>query len=873
MAVDQQGVEAFLADRTVARLPPPPHGVVDRPRLYSILDEALERPLTLIAAPAGFGKTTLLQSWLAARPDLDVAWLTSDDVSDDQSFWASVLAAVDGAAAAGAETPFDQLLRTLEERPGRVVIVVDDFQRIRSRAVLGPLTLLLNRAPAGVHVILATRRDPALPLHRLRLAGHLTELRARDLAFRLDEAAEFFSAAGLELSPELVHGLLARTEGWAAALRFAAISLQTHGEAESFVRALTRTEHAVAEYLVAEVLGAQPARVREFLLSTAICDRIDGGLADELTGRTDGARTLAALERDNVFVELEPDGRWYRYHSLFAELLRTEACREPRERIRELHLRAARRLAAEGDRLDALQHALAAGDAQAANDLVAHLWVEVDGRGDDALARAIIDRIEPNAASDQPHLCLLAAWERLRHGDPPRADAWLKLADTRRRSLGPADRAAFDFGRSVIELRRARLVGDLPALDRALKRFARPTSPPAGPHDDDGRRALMLCSRALADAWNAELGEASTALEAALDAARRTRLGALQSEVASMLSLVCAFRGDLTRAARLARPVLAELEGGNQGRHEFVAALLALSRCSLDWDDDEEARNLAERARQIAEAVGDQVGRPAARVLSLEAVAATPGGSDVARLELAALALEEGLERIPALVRPVVDLVQARLARVDGDAEAAGAALRGHDEPQYAVALARSALVGDDLDRACALLEPIVENVDASKVTVVEAAVLRGIAAERQSLPDDARAWIEHGLEVAEPDAIRRPFTHTGPEVSRILRRAIRQGTAHRWLAGSLLAVLDGREGREGHETRELLDPLSTRETVILRYLPTLLSNQEIAGELFVSVNTVKTHLKSIYRKLGVSDRREAVRIAREMRLVGSRSP
>jgi LuxR family maltose regulon positive regulatory protein len=845
-------------------VPPSPRDVVERPRLRKLLDEAVNTPLTLVAAPAGFGKTTLLLSWAAGLKDVDVAWLSGDAVDDGPAFWAQALEALGGEHAPGSESAFESVTRLFDEATRPVVLVVDDFHHLRSRAVLGPLAQLLTHLPAEAHVVLASRRDPKLPLHRLRLAGQLTELRARDLAFAPDEAIAFFSTAGLELRPELVDALLTRTEGWAAALRFAAISLRTNRQAESFVLAFARTEQAVADYLVAEVLGSQPARIREFLLYTSICDRVDGSLADDLTGGTDGARTLAKLERDNVFLELEPNGRWYRYHSLFSELLRAEIQHIEAARFSELHRRAALRLASEGDRLAALRHALTAGDSELADTLVSELWVEIDGRGDDRLASAILDRIDSSAVENKPHLCLLAAWERLRQDDPSEADAWLKLADAGRKALDPAGRTAFEFGRCVVELRRTRRKGDLAGLDRALQRLARPQLRSRRAHDDEGRRALILCGRGILAAWNGDLDDAMTTLEAALDAARRTRLSALEVEAAATLALVCAFHGDLTRAARLARPLLAESE---ERRPEFVAALLALARCSLDWDDVQEARELAERARQTAEAVGDELGRPAARVLSLQAVACTPGGADIARLELAALDLEEGSERVPALVASTVDACRIRLAHAHGDT--IDEVIGGVAGPEHSVALARLALADDDITTACTMLEPVLDARRAPKVTRVEAAVLRSIAAERRESEDEAREWIERALEIAETDAIRRPFTDSGPEVGWILRRAIRHGTAHRWLAGSLLAVLDGREVPEGHAARELLEPLSARETVVLRYLPTLLSNQEIAGELFVSVNTVKTHLKSIYRKLGVSDRREAVRLARELRLVG----
>ena len=294
---------------------------------------------------------------------------------------------------------------------------------------------------------------------------------------------------------------------------------------------------------------------------------------------------------------------------------------------------------------------------------------------------------------------------------------------------------------------------------------------------------------------------------------------------------------------------------GSSGRSSFRPC--SRSRAAT-WigGDLPEARDLAERARQIAEATGDELGRPVARVLSLQAVACAPGGADIARLELAAVVVEEA-GRVPALAAPMLDACRLRLTGAVGAPEAKAGA-------EYKVALARNALAHDDVGAVSGLLEPVIESTGLPKATAVEAAVLLSIAAERRESAEEACRWIELALEVAESDAIRDRSPTPG-EVHAILRGAIRRGTAHRWLAGSLLAVLDGREASEGHGTRELLDPLSARETVVLRYLPTLLSNQEIAGELFVSVNTVKTHLKSIYRKLGVSDRRAAVRLARDL--------
>jgi LuxR family maltose regulon positive regulatory protein len=321
-----------------------------------------------------------------------------------------------------------------------------------------------------------------------------------------------------------------------------------------------------------------------------------------------------------------------------------------------------------------------------------------------------------------------------------------------------------------------------------------------------------------------------------------------------MLALTCAFRGELKRASRLA---------GTTGT-VAAPALAALALCELEWDDASESRRRADSARDVAEGRGDAAGALIARVIAASAAAADADGAEDARLALAALAAD-GAERLP-LLAPWLLALRCRL----GDARFASAALAAADPtPQRRVAAARLALIRRDAGGARAeLAEFLAGPDDAPLAVLVEAMVLRSLAAALTGSDEDACAWIECALELAEPEAIRRPFLDGGPTVADVLRHTIRRGSAHRWLAGSLLAVLDGRESPEGHSARELLDPLSDRETIVLRYLPTMMSNQEIAGELFVSVNTIKTHLKSIYRKLGASDRREAVRLARELRLI-----
>jgi LuxR family maltose regulon positive regulatory protein len=822
-----------------------PRGLVARPRLVEQLDAAaLEARLTLVSAPAGSGKSVLLAAWRLESGALPVGWLAAAAGGESPTFWARAAAAV--AAATGDdgpppdEPPVAALARLVDAAGRPVVLAVDEFEELDPDAVLDPLGRLLRHGPAGLRVVLATRRDPELALHRLRLDGELAEIRAPDLAFTEPEAAALFEAAGVELEPAQVRSLVQRTQGWAAGLRFAALSLR----GEQPTRALARTERAVADYLVREVLAAEAEERRDFLLRASICDRVTAELADALTGRADGAATLAALERDNVFVAAEVDPAWYRFHPLFLELLRAEARARLGASLAEAHRSAAGWLAERGDALAALRHAVAAGDASLAGRLLAESWVELIGRGDVRDAAELASRLPAAAVRADPHLCLLAAW----HAGGEAAAAWLAQADEVAAALEGESRRSFDAGRDAVALVGALRSCDATALERAAAGLAAPDAL-GPPRSGDARRALALCAGGALAAWRAELDEAAATLEAALDASRRLELRGCELEALGLLALVCAVRGELKRADRLAR-----LAAEGEPR---PTALAARALVAFEWDDLDAALGLAGAARDEADATGDRLARLAATVASAAGLARHD--PERARLELAGVAadVDEGLA--PPLVRGRLLALRARLA---------GAPVPDDGTAELAVAAARAALAGRDAAGAERALESVLAG-GAPPVfgrTRVEAAVVRAVAAAQTADAEGARRWLEAALELAEPEGIRAPFFEAGPAVHDLLREAIRRGTAHRWLAGALLAGFDGRD--VGRGMAELLHPLSDKEQVVLRYLPTMMSNQEIAGELFVSVNTIKTHLKNIYRKLGSSDRREAVRRARELRLI-----
>jgi LuxR family transcriptional regulator, maltose regulon positive regulatory protein len=806
-----------------------------------------------------------------------VAVVSLTDVEPSaQAFWWAVAQSV--ALATGAPPPPEHaneaaLVATLigaVREPHPLVLVIDDFQEAASPAVLRPLARLLRHAPDPLRVVLATRRDPDLDLHRLRLEGNISEIRARDLAFTEEEAAKLFADAGYELEAAQLASLVERTEGWAAALRFAVLSLRERTDVDAFVEAFERSELAVSDYLVREVLVRQPEEMRHFLLRTSVCERLCGPLADAITGRADAERVLASLQRENVFLEREPSGAWFRYHPLFAELLRTEALHEIGDELPAVHSAAARWLAANGLPLQALRHAVAARDHSLADELVGSSWLEIVGRGQFELAADLLDHLDSGARSNA-QLCLLVAWRRLVAGDGGEAEGWLVLADEAAAGLEGERSRRYAFGRSVVSLVAARLGADVDELECAIDLLGVPEALVVSARSNELRRALLLCARGALALLLGDLERAESQLEAALDASRRLKLSDCEIDAAASLALLYAVRGQLKRAARVANVSLARgrapLRRRNGSPH-LVPAFTALAICAFEWDDLDGGEHYLAEARRAASASGDRLGRSLTTIASAWSIGRRSREAvQEARIDLAGVA-ENGTE--PPLLATPLRVLRARLEAEEGNLDRADAELAG-PQGELLVARARFELARDHVEEADELVEAVVSGkapLTYGRVRT-EAAVLRALIADRQGDADAARRRIEYALELAEPDGVRGPFLDAAPGVADVLRKAVRGGTAHRWLAAAILAALDGRGNGNGDTVpRELLDPLSEKERIVLRYLPTMMSNQEIAGELFVSVNTVKTHLKSIYRKLGAAHRREAVRRARELRLI-----
>jgi LuxR family maltose regulon positive regulatory protein len=888
---------------TKLMVPVPRWRPVARPRLLRLLDEGTRGPLTLLAAPAGYGKTLLLTSWASEpRPPGPVAWVrVGPGDHHPPQFWAHVLAAlrgVDGASPDGRLAglhPHDEvgdeflhaLVAGLFELRTPVVLILDDLQEATGLAVAGQLRFLLRHAPAQLRLVVATRADPQLALHRLRVAGQLTEVREADLAFTLEETAALLADHGVRLSTDELERLWRRTEGWAAGLRLAALSMSGQAQPGRFVDDLAGDDRAIAGYLVEEVLAAQPPELRGFLLRTAVADRLSGALADALTGGSDGARVLARLEREHVFTSAAgPNRTWYRYHRLFAELLRAELRYEHADELPGLHRRAAAWYAGDDQPVRAVRHALAGGDVDQAANLVATSWAAMLAQGQGAVLAELVSRLPGDRVRTTPELAVVAALSRLALGQLEEADAWLGLAAAAEpwvaaeagpghagRRRPPARRPRTRAAMRLARLYRARLVGDVADAGPAARM-------PPGPTDDtdDDQRTLAQALLGAAQLWSGQLEEAAAGLEQARADADRTGRPVVALSATGHLALLEAVRGRLGRAAELGR--LATEQAGRidwSASPRLATAHLAVAVAAYHRDDLPAATAALELATRSAMA-GDRPLRLAAAVLGAFLAAGT--GREAAQDALVRLdgAVAATGGRPPRLLAAAARAARARLLAATGDEQAALAALGGDPQPPVqALVLARLQLARGDPATAERTLAPLLAGGPGRRPPELPLAIGAHLldALANQELADNAAAArsLRRALDLAAPEGYRRVFVEGGAPVRVLLSDHLHWDNTHHLLVGSLLerlrtaaaaAATAGRAAAPG----PLVVPLSEREQVVLRYLSSRLSAGEIADELYVSLNTVKTHIKSIYRKLDTNRRWDAVKRARQLQLL-----
>ena len=861
-------------------------GLVDREDLLERLDRAVRRRVTVISAPPGSGKTSLLRMWADRRSnDSRVAFVSVNrDQQDSQSFWSAVLDAIRSPAAAidrQTEPAVEAVLSELAEQLQPVVLIIDDLHELRSGDAVVQLEYLLANLVGSSRVVLSSRRDPPMRLHQLRLADEVSEIRAGELRFTEEQTRELLVRSGIGLSDDGVSALYQRTEGWAAGLRLAVISLSGLPDPERFVAEFSGNDRAIGEYLMAEMLERQPSDVQSMLLRTSLVDRINGELADVLAGRPGSEQVLLELEDANAFVmSLDAPRTWFRYHHLLADFLRLELRRRFADEVPDLHRRAARWFADHGDVVEAVRHTLAAGDWPDAARLVADHsfgWV-LDGQG--GTIGAVLQAFPEGASADHPDLALAHAANELNQGRLEEAAAQLALAESHVQSAPPVHRRRLAVAIASLRLALARSSGQFSEVIEQVNLLEASVAHESNDQIGMGSelRGVALMNLGIVETWSGRLADAERHLSDGAALART--IGRPYLEVASRAHQGFPSRTvSIAMARERARQAVALAERNGLGDHPVIVPALASVAAMAIWTGSfDEGERWLLRAWKVAEA---HVGPPVGVFLhTVTGMLHAGRAQHHAALEAfaAAARVESQLTGVHALAPRIIGWLATTQARL-GMRDQARATLSGfaaEPERMGSIYNARAVLRLADGDPAAALDE-LRDVLDAAPptvpaFTVVEAHLLAGIAHLNLEDRGAAAAAAEAALAAAEPDRLMFPFATTG--TVELFDALPRHETAHAALLAEVLDLLRG--GLAPSIDRERLsepDELSPSELRVLRYLPTNLTRPEIARELYVSVNTVNTHIRNIYSKLGARDRSSAVRLARELRLLSTGRP
>jgi LuxR family maltose regulon positive regulatory protein len=879
--------QLISSDASVAR------GLLDRDDLLHMLDRAVTKRVTVISAPPGSGKTSLLRAWVDRSDSFRrVAFVSVErDPQNARRFWCAVLDAIRSPAgsidpethsaaiaALDGDQVVDRVLSEVAEQVEPVVLIIDDLHELKSPDALTQLEHLLAVLPPAVRVVLSSRRDPPIRLHQLRLADELSEIRAGDLGFTERETRELLAAAAISLSDAGAAALHWRTEGWAAGLRLAVISLSGHPDPELFVAEFSGTDRAIGEYLMAEMLEGQPSEVQSMLLRTSLVDRLNGELADLLAGRSGSEQMLLELEDANAFVvSLDAQRTWFRYHQLLADFLRLELRRTLADEVPELHRRAARWFADRGEVVEAVRHTLAAGDWPDAARLVADhsfRWVLNHQAG---TIRQVLEAFPEGASADHPDLALAHAAAELNQGRLDEAAAQLTLAESHVQTAPPARRRRLAVAIASLRLALARRSGQFSEVIEQVSLLDASIAEESNDQIamDAELRAVALTNLGIVETWSGRLAAAERHLSEG--AALAHTIGRPYLEVAcrahqgfpSNLISVATARERGRQAVALAERY------GLHDRPILAPALGAVGGMAIWMGEFDEGELWLRRAWEVASAHAD----PAAAVLLHMATGMLRAGrrqhqSALEEFSEAANAqsLLTGVHALAARVTGWLAATQARLG-MPREARATLGGFSAESERVGALHNARAVICMAEGDPAAALdglgdIRDIMPPAGPA-FTLVEARLLAGIAHLRLGDRKAAAGAAEAALAAAEPDRLIFPFAMTG--AAELLDALPRHETAHSALLADVVDLLRGTAvPSTDQECPWQPDQLSPSELRVLRYLPTNLTRPEIARELYVSINTVNTHIRNIYSKLGARDRSSAVQRARQQRLLSA---
>jgi LuxR family maltose regulon positive regulatory protein len=871
--------------------PRPRSALVARPRLIELLGQDAPNKLTLVVAPAGFGKTTFVATWLAGS----AGWVSLDPSENEpRLFWFYVIRAVQkvhpavgpralallqSPQAADIESVLTTLINDVVSVDADLTLVLDDYHVIDDARVHDSLTFLLDHLPPRMHVVITSRSEPPVALPRLRARGELRELRASDLRFSHSEASAFFSQVmALELSPSDLATLEQRTEGWIAGLKLAALSMKGREDTRAFIDAFSGDNRHIADYLIEEVLRSEPEPIRRLLLGTAMLDRLSGPLCDAVLGQEGSQLVLEDLERRGLFVIALDDRRErYRYHHLFADVLQKQAIAQDPEAVRACHARASVWYEQHGSSADAIRHAFGAADPARAAALLERNWPERDRSYESAAWLARVKSLPDGIVRDRPVLTMGYAWALLNSGELEAAE--LRLRDVEQGSESPGrmvvnDQARFEslfaeLGSARIYL--AQALGDVPGTlehaTRALELI---------PEHDHAGRATGIALVALARWGRGELEQAHRTFADALAAMRAGghELDAIRGTF--VLGDIRVAQGRLREAAQVyERGLLVAAESPHGATAETDELHLGLSELHREWNDLASATSHLEAIARSATRAAHTNNR-LRWCTSMAKVREAQGAIDDALELLGEAANHERRDPIPR-VRPIPAL-KARLfvaqGRVDEAADwARKVKLSVNDDVSYLrefeqITFARI-LIAQRAPHVVALLDRLASAAQAGgRVgSVIEILVTQSLAQQALGNMRGALERLTQAVTLAEPEGYLRVFLDEGARVRELLRQAATRGLAVPYLR-RVLAAFDAPPKPIVAPGASPVQPLTTRELEILRLIATGLRNQEIADRLSISAATVKRHIANAYGKLGVKHRTEALARAAELKLL-----
>ncbi|MGD8997519.1 MAG: LuxR C-terminal-related transcriptional regulator [Anaerolineae bacterium] len=884
-------------------VPRPRSNLLSRPRLIQRLEEGLRRGrrLTLISAPAGYGKTTLLSEW-AADTDQKVAWLSLDeDDNDPVRYWTYVIAALQRVVAdlgrgipdalrSPQHPPIEVLLvpliNQIAARPDALVLVLDDYHLVTARAIHDALAFLLDHLPDNLHLVIAGRADPPLVLARLRGRGQLTEIRQADLRFTADEAAVFLEGvSGLDLAAEEIGTLEERTEGWITGLQLAALSMRGREDVSGFVSAFAGSHRYVLDYLAEEVLQRQPEEVRDFLLQTSVLDRLSGSLCDAVLrvgeradGQKDKARPLRPfpdsqamlehLEARNLFVVPLDDRRvWYRYHRLFADLLRARLEQLRPEQVPVLHRRASAWFERAGMLDEAMGHAIAGGHAARTAQIV-----EVHGRsllfrGELTTLLRWIAALPEKEIQASARICVTHAWALLLTGQSEPIEPLLQQTEDMVAPDNPllGDVAAI---RAYATARRSDIPRTIELAELALERL---------PPSKLGERAVALFVLAGAHLFEGRVSAAADAFSKAATAGQEGGNLHLALPALDALASIEVSQGRLHEAETTAREAI-RLITGPDGHPPPIAAgaISVLAELAYEWNRLDEAIALARQSVELARLWGN-ADPLVSGYLTLADVLVARGRLDEAR---DALRDAERLSRDVAVFPSLFSLLQATRARLwlhEGDLAAAG---QWADEvtprTTHAADLTETltlAQVRLALGRPDAALDAVAALLEVARAEGLVSWLIRGLAVQALAHhAHDRRAQalnaVAEALTLAAPEGHVRSFVDLGPAMAALLKQAAARGIAPDYVGHLLSALGLTDDDLSTPEPQVLIEPLSARELEVLALAAEGLSNRDVGRRLHIAESTVKSHLNSVYGKLGVRNRTQAAAKAKALNLL-----